>query len=140
MSACASSGSRRRRSGSWGARRRPRHDALPPGGFSVLHADSTTNTLAFQRLHTTAVDGEEDTEELVIAFNRSDTRQKIALPGLGDAEIHPLVPIFASRGDLAVIPSLTITLDESGRPPAFALDVPARTAVVYRRLQDEDYR
>ncbi|MEL6770821.1 MAG: glycoside hydrolase family 13 protein [Bacteroidota bacterium] len=119
---------------------RHRHVALRHGGFSVLHADSTTNTLAFQRLHTTAVDGEEDTQELVIAFNRSDARQKIALPGLGDAEIHPLVPIFASRGDLADIPSLTITLDESGRPPAFALDVPARTAVVYRRLSGEDYR
>ncbi|MEL7361982.1 MAG: alpha-amylase family glycosyl hydrolase, partial [Bacteroidota bacterium] len=119
---------------------RHRHAALRHGGFSVLHADSTANTLAFQRLHTTAVDGEEDTQELVIAFNRSNARQKIALPGLGDAEIHPLVPIFASRGDLTEIPSLTITLDESGRPPAFALDVPARTAVVYRRLSGEDYR
>ncbi|MEM8560018.1 MAG: glycoside hydrolase family 13 protein [Bacteroidota bacterium] len=119
---------------------RHEHAALRRGDFTVLAADSTSNTLVFQRL----LPSEDGEEELVVAFNRSDARQKIELPDLRRSEVHPLVPIFASRGDLAAIPSLTITMTDAMAGTgtsglSFALDVPARTAVVYRRLTDEDY-
>ncbi len=103
--------------------------ALRRGTFTLLAADSAANTLAYARR-----DGD---EELVVMVNASDAAQRVRLPGRGADS--PLVPIFASRGSLAEIPSLNITLPEAGGV-VFSNEIPARTAVVFRRVREGDVR
>ncbi|HYE96126.1 MAG TPA: glycoside hydrolase family 13 protein [Rubricoccaceae bacterium] len=102
--------------------------SLRRGTFEVLAADAAAQTLAFAR----RVSG----EEVVVMLNRSDEEQRIALPRRRGS---PLVPIFASRGDLSQIPSIVITFHESGEV-TYTHPIPPRTAVVFRQMTDRDVR
>ena len=97
------------------------------GDFAVLVADDQQNALAFARRH--------EGQEIVVALNRGDAEARLQVPDdAGTA--RRLVPVFASSGDVAAIPSVVLTL-EGGQPVKHEIAVPARTAVVYRRLPTE---
>ncbi|HIL57574.1 MAG TPA: alpha-amylase [Rhodothermales bacterium] len=106
---------------------RHRWSALQFGEQRFLHADSAAGTLAFERTL--------GAERLIVALNRSDETRLVGLPG----ETGPLVPIFASRGDVGEIPALVRVLYDNGRTEV-GYRVPARTLVVYRPVRDEDIR
>ena len=106
---------------------REKFPALVWGDLDVLVADDRQNALAFARRYRGA--------ELVVALNRGDAEARLAMPD--DAEgARRLVPIFASTGDVAAIPSVVLTL-EGAALVKHEIAVPARTAVVYRRLPTE---
>ncbi|HEX8299751.1 MAG TPA: alpha-amylase family glycosyl hydrolase, partial [Rubricoccaceae bacterium] len=102
---------------------------LRHGSLRVLAADSVAQSVAFER----TLGG----ERRVVALNRSDESQFLAFPA--DAPRTPLVPIFASSGSLAVVPSLVFILEEDGRS-AIGLRLPPRTAVVFRPADGPDVR
>jgi glycosidase len=106
---------------------RKKFPALVWGDLDVLVADDRQNALAFARKH--------EGQELVVAMNRGDEPARLAMPN-DDEGARRLVPVFASTGDVADIPSVVITLEE-GRAPKHEIAVPAHTAVVYRRLPTE---
>ena len=106
---------------------RTKFPALVWGNVEMLVADDAANALAFARQH--------EGQELVVAINRGDAEARLALPS--DREgARRLVPLFASSGNVSEIPSVVMTL-EDGRPMKHEIAVPARTAVVYRRLPTE---
>ena len=106
---------------------RQRWDVLQRGDQRFLASDDSAGTLAFER---TLGD-----DRLIVVLNRSDEAQIASLPG----ETGPLVPIFASRGDVRDIPALIQLLYEDGRTE-IGYRVPARTLVVYRPVTDGDIR
>ena len=95
----------------------------------MLAVDSANGTLAVER----ALDG----ERRVVALNRSDASQFLALPREG-ARV-PLVPVFASTGDARAIPALVFVFDEASGS-AVGLRLPARTAAVFRPAEPADVR
>ena len=101
--------------------------ALVWGSLDVLVADDRQNALVFARRH--------EGQEIVVALNRGDADARLAVPS-DEEGARRLVPVFASSGDVAEIPSVVLTL-EDGRPVKHEIAVPARTAVVYRRLPTE---
>jgi hypothetical protein len=101
-------------------------DALRYGDFSVLIADDEAQTLAFRRSY--------GDEQIVVMINRSDSAQRIHLADSG-LDVGPLDPIFASRGEVALIPSLNITLDERGI--TYSNELPPRTVVVFTRVESD---
>lgn len=95
-----------------------RSNALQRGDMEWL--DIGEHTLAFRRALP------DDT--LVVMVNRSGEAHLVELPG---GRYRPLVPIFASHGDVDDIPALVAVLEESA-PSRMGYRVPPRTAVVYR--------
>lgn len=70
-------------------------------------------------------------------LNRSDAVQRIRFGQRGaDA---PLVPIFTSRGEVADIASLNVTIPDEGSV-SFSNAIPPRTVVVFRRATQADVR
>jgi hypothetical protein len=110
-------------------RLRYRQPALSVGQFVPLAADGPMRALAFARRF--------GASELIVIVNAGDSEARIELPER--VARTPLVPIFASRGDLAEIPSLLLIYPESGGT-RYAHPVPARTAVVFRPAEAEDVR
>lgn len=108
---------------------RQQNAALRRGTFTLLAVDSAANTLAYARR-----DGD---AEWVVMVNASDDAQRVRLPGRRPDS--PLVPVFASRGDLAAIPSLNVTIHDTGEV-VFSNEIPARTAAVFRRVREGDVR
>ena len=102
---------------------------LRRGSLSVLAADSAAQSVAFER----TLGG----ERRVVAFNRSDESQFLAFPA--GAPRTPLVPIFASGGSLAAVPSLVFVLDDAGGS-GVGLRLPPRTAVIFRPADGPDVR
>ena len=102
---------------------------LRRGSLCVLAADSAARSVAFERV----LNG----ERRVVALNRSDQSQFLAFPP--GAPRTPLVPIFASTGDVADIASLVFVLEENG-DSAVGLRLPPRTAVVFRPAEALDVR
>ena len=76
----------------------------------------------------------------VVAFNRGDAEQFIALPRADGAFPSPMKPVFASSGELATIPSLVVVMDDASSRLAFGLRIPARTTVIFRPVQPDDVR
>ena len=72
----------------------------------------------------------------VVAFNAGDQDAFLELPAEGVPA--PLVPAFASRGDVAGVPSLVALVDDDRT--TYGLRVPARTTVVYRPAAADDVR
>ncbi|NNF59063.1 MAG: DUF3459 domain-containing protein [Rhodothermaceae bacterium] len=103
--------------------------ALRYGTFEVLAAADAAETLAFARRH--------EGEEWIVMLNRSDAVQRIRFGQRGaDA---PLVPIFTSRGEVADIASLNVTIPDEGSV-SFSNAIPPRTVVVFRRATQADVR
>ena len=102
---------------------------LRHGSLRVLAADSAAQSVAFER----TLGG----QRRVVALNRSDRSQFLAFPASAPRE--PLVPIFASTGALADVPSLVFVLAEDGTSTV-GLRLPARTAVIFRPAGGPDVR
>ena len=102
---------------------------LRHGTLRTLAADSAAQSVAFER----TLGG----QRRVVALNRSDQSQFLAFPAGTPRE--PLVPIFASSGGLAEIPSLVFVLEENG-DSGVGLRLPPRTAVVFRTADGPDVR
>ncbi|HEX8385459.1 MAG TPA: alpha-amylase family glycosyl hydrolase, partial [Rubricoccaceae bacterium] len=102
---------------------------LRSGDLRVLAADSAAQSVAFERAL--------GAERRVVALNRSDRSQFLAFPE--GAPRTPLVPIFASTGDVADVASLVFVLEEDGGS-AVGLRLPPRTAVVFRPAEGPDVR
>ena len=92
---------------------------LASGTGEVLAADEAARLLAFAC--------GEGNERLVVMANGSGVPQRV--PRARPPE--PLVPVFATRGDVGAVPSLLVTLFETGGV-AYSNEVPPRTAVVFR--------
>jgi cyclomaltodextrinase / maltogenic alpha-amylase / neopullulanase len=99
---------------------------LGSGVVEVLAADEAAGVLAFSC-------GTGD-RRLVVMANGSEVPQRVRRE-----DPEPLVPVFATRGDVAAIPSLLITLFEAGGV-AYSNEVPPRTAVVFRPAAPGDVR
>jgi glycosidase len=108
---------------------RRRLPALRRGNMQVLAADDASRTFAFSR---TLGD-----ELVVMLVNAGD--EDSALDLTGPDGLIPLVPIFATRGDVAEVPSIVLTFHDDGTT-TYRNPVPARTAVVFRRARQEDVR
>jgi hypothetical protein len=67
--------------------------------------------------------------------NGSDEPQRVPR----EPPVEPLVPVFATRGDVAAVPSLLLTLYEAGGV-TYSNEVPPRTAVVFRPAEPDDVR
>jgi hypothetical protein len=78
--------------------------------------------------------GEGDRRLVVMANGDAQPRRVPRPPFAG-----PLVPVFATRGDVAAVPSLLITLFEEGGV-AYSNEVPPHTAVVFRPAGERDVR
>ena len=102
---------------------------LRRGSLRVLAADSAAHSVAFER----TLGG----ERRVVALNRSDRSQFLAFPD--GAPRTPLVPMFASTGNVADVASLVFVLEENG-DTRVGLRLPPRTAVVFRPAADGDVR
>lgn len=102
---------------------------LRGGGLRVFASDSAAQSFAVERV----LGG----QRRVVALNRSGESQFLAFPQ-GTART-PLVPIFASTGDVADIPSLVFMMEEDGSA-AVGLRLPPRTAVVFRPAEAPDVR
>lgn len=100
---------------------------LAAGPVEVLSVDEAAGLLAFS-----CGAGE---QRLVVMANGSPVPQRVARA----APVEPLVPVFATRGDVAAVPSLLITLFDAGGA-AYSNAVPARTAVVFRPAAQADVR
>ena len=103
--------------------------ALRHGSLRVLAADSAAQSVAFERVL--------GAERRVVALNRSDRSQLLTFPA--GTPRTPLVPIFASSGDLREVPSLVFVFDDAGGS-GIGLRLPARTAVVFRPADGPDVR
>ncbi len=101
---------------------------LRHGALSVLAAAG--DAVAFER----TLDG----DRCVVAFNRSDRPVFLELPG--DGVPSPLVPAFVSRDDAGRVPSLVAVIDDGEMGLLYGLQVPARSAVVYRPAAPGDVR
>jgi hypothetical protein len=99
---------------------------LGSGDAEVFAADEATGLVAFSC-------GAGD-ERLVVMANASAAPQR-----LRRETTEPLVPVFATRGDVAAVPSLLITLFEEGGVE-YSNEIPARTAVVFRPARPDDVR
>jgi hypothetical protein len=103
------------------------HACLLRGDAEVLAADAVAGVLAFA-----CGEGE---QRLVVMANGSDAPQRLRR----EPSPEPLVPVFATRGDVSAVPSLLITLFEAGGT-AYSNEIPARTAVVFRPAAPADVR
>ncbi|HLA64049.1 MAG TPA: DUF3459 domain-containing protein [Rhodothermales bacterium] len=111
-------------------RLRYRQPVLDTGAFVQLAADGPARAFAFARRTG-------DGDEVIVIVNAGDTEARLALPeGLART---PLVPIFASRGEVARIPSLLLIYNDAG-DTGYAHPIPPRTAVVLRRAEAADVR
>jgi len=81
-----------------------------------------------------------DDARRVVAFNRGNQSQFIALPRVEGALPTPLKPVFSSDGELAEIPSLVAIMDDASQRFAFGLRIPARTTVIFHPVQPDDVR
>ena len=72
---------------------------------------------------------------LVVMANGSGAPQRVART----PPAEPLVPVYATRGDASAIPSLLITLFETGGV-AYSNEIPPHTAVVFRPAEQRDVR
>lgn len=99
---------------------------LRRGGLAVLAAAG--DAVAFER----TLNG----ERRVVAFNRGD--RDVFLPLPTETAPAPLVPVFASSGDVAGVPGLVAGVGESD--VVYGLHVPARTTVVFRTADGADVR
>jgi hypothetical protein len=100
---------------------------LASGEAEVFSADEAAGVLAFAC-------GQGD-RRLVVMANGSEQPQRVSRT----VRAEPLVPVFATRGDVAAIPSLLITLFETGGV-AYSNEIPPRTAVVFRPAEQRDIR
>jgi glycosidase len=108
---------------------RSRLPALRTGEMRVIAANDAARAFAFSR---SAGD-----EMIVVLVNAGESETSFDLSGPDG--IVPLVPVLASRGALADIPSLVATFHDDGST-TYRNPVPARTAVVFRRVRGEDVR
>jgi hypothetical protein len=99
---------------------------LGRGEAEVFAAEAAPEVLAFS---CGTGDG-----RLVVMANASEVPQR-----LRRETTEPLVPVFATRGDVAAVPSLLITLFEEGGV-GYSNEIPARTAVVFRPARPDDVR
>lgn len=100
---------------------------LGSGEAEVLAADEAAGLLAFAC-------GKGD-RRLVVMANGGASPQRVERT----PPVEPLVPVFATRGEVGAIPSLLITLFEDGGA-TYSNEVPARTAVVFRPAAPGDVR
>ena len=100
---------------------------LGSGTAEVLAADEAAEVLAFAC-------GRGD-RRLVVMANGSGASQRVARA----APVEPLVPVFATRGDVRAIPSLLVTLFDAGGV-AYSNEIPPHAAVVFRPAEQADVR
>ncbi|MDX1418942.1 MAG: hypothetical protein R3181_03150 [Rubricoccaceae bacterium] len=100
---------------------------LAAGPVDILAADEAAALLAFA-----CGAGE---RRLVVMVNGGGVPQRVART----PPVEPLVPVFATRGDVATVPSLLVTLFDAGGT-AYSNEVPPRTAVVFRPAAQADVR
>ena len=101
-------------------------DCLRQGPVEVLAADAPNGVVAVA----CGLGG----DRLVVMANGSDGPQRVSR-----AEATPLVPLYATNADPAVVPSLLVTLFEAGGV-AYSNEIPPRTAVVFRPAEPADVR
>lgn len=99
---------------------------LSSGPVAVWAADESAGLLAFA-----CGEGE---RRLVVMANGGETPQRVRREGM-----EPVVPVFATRGAVADVPSLLVTLFEAGGV-VYENEVPPRTVVVFRPAEPDDVR
>jgi hypothetical protein len=108
---------------------------LRRGALRVLAADDDAQTVAFERVLPAGTAAGTDTRR-VVALNRSDESQFLALPGMTSDGL--LVPIFASSGRASDVAGLVAAVGETDI--VYGLRLPARTAVILRPATPDDVR
>ena len=102
---------------------------LQRGSLRLLAAVDDAETVVFER----ALGG----ERRVVAVNRSDASQFVALPE--HRGFAPMVPLFASTAPAERLPGLNVVILDDGSTTV-GVRVPPRTTVIYRPADGDDVR